>query len=95
MLTPVATDPLPGQRHPVPPPVEVNGIEQLEVEEILDAVTGRRGRGGRPRLRYIVKWTGYDVPTTEPAWSIIEDVPQLVRNLHPRYPDKPKPSTMP
>ncbi|KAI7102875.1 hypothetical protein KC324_g20825, partial [Hortaea werneckii] len=63
LLTPVAIDPLVGQHHPPPPPVEVNGLEQFEVEDILDCFTDRRGRGGKPRLRYIVKWTGYDTPT--------------------------------
>ncbi|KAI7093065.1 hypothetical protein KC316_g21801, partial [Hortaea werneckii] len=95
LLTPVATDPLAGQHHPPPPPVEVNGLEQFEVEDIVDCFTDRRGRGGKPRLRYIVKWTGYDTPTTEPAWSVIEDVPQLVRNFHRRYPDKPRPPITP
>lgn len=95
LLVPAAADPHTGQRQAAPPPVEVNGLEHFEVEEIVDSFTDRRGRGGKPRLRYVIKWAGYDVPTTEPAWSICEDVPGMVRNFHRRYPDKPRPQTMP
>lgn len=95
LLIPAAADPHTGQRPPPPPLVEVNGFEHFEVEEIVDSFTDRRGRGGKPHLRYTVKWAGYDVPTTEPAWSICEDVPGMVRNFHRRYPDKPRPQTMP
>jgi hypothetical protein len=95
LLVPAACDPHTGQRQPPPPPVEINGLEHFEVEEIVDSFTDRRGRGGKPRLRYVVRWSGYDVPTTEPAWAICEDVPGMVRNFHRRYPDKPRPQTMP
>ena len=95
LLTPAATDPLPHQVIDPPPPTEVDGLEQWDIEEILDSFTDRRGRGGQPRLRYVVKWVGYDTPTTEPAATIIEDAPEVVRTFHRRYPDKPQPRTLP
>jgi hypothetical protein len=47
----------------------------------------RRGKG----YQYLVRWTGYDDPTFEPARTIYEDVPQLVRDFHRRYRDRPVP----
>jgi hypothetical protein len=88
LLRPAATDPLPGQRHEPPPPVQVEGIEEWEVEDILDSRWDRRGRGGRPRLKYIVKWAGYDEPTEEPA-DYVKNAQEIIKNFHRRYPDKP------
>ena len=89
LLRPAATDPLPGQRQDPPPPVEVEGVEEWEVEDILDSRWDRRGRGGRPRLKYIVKWAGYDEPTEVPA-DYVENAQEIVKNFHRRYPDKPR-----
>ena len=55
LLRPAATNPLPGQRQEPPPPVEVEGVEEWEVQDILDSRWDRRGRGGAPRLKYTVK----------------------------------------
>ncbi|QSZ34660.1 hypothetical protein DSL72_007514 [Monilinia vaccinii-corymbosi] len=92
LLYPVTDDPLPGQRNPPPPPIEVEGIEQFEVEEILDSRIERRGRGG-PRLKYTVKWIGYDSPIEEPA-KYLEDCPKLITAFHCRYPEKPGPHNL-
>jgi hypothetical protein len=70
--------------------VEVNGIEEWEVEEILDFRWDRRGRGERPRLRYTVKWTGYDDPQELPT-THLENAREVVVNYHRRYPYKPGP----
>jgi hypothetical protein len=89
LLRPAANDPLPGQRHDPPPPVEAEGIEEWQVEDILDSRWEYRGRGG-PRLKYTVKWAGYDDPTEEPA-AYLEHARQITENYHRRYPDKPGP----
>jgi hypothetical protein len=89
LLRPAEDDPQPGQHPAPPPPVEVDGAEEFEVQEILDSRWERRGRGGR-RLRYTVRWVGYDDPTEEPA-EYLENAQQIVDNFHRRYPHKPGP----
>jgi hypothetical protein len=37
LLCPAATDPMPGQRQDPPPPVEVDGVEEWKVEDMLDS----------------------------------------------------------
>jgi hypothetical protein len=90
LLRPAAENPVPGQIQDPPPPVEVEGLEEWEVEEIVDSRWERRGRGG-PRLKYTVKWAGYDELTEEPA-AYLEHAREVVLNFHRRYPEKPGPS---
>jgi hypothetical protein len=65
----------------------------LSLDELEDHLmkcrnlVSRRGKG----YQYLVRWTGYDDPTLEPARTIYEDVPQLVRDFHRRYRDRPVP----
>ena len=51
----------------------------------VEAVLSERGSGASHE--YEVKWTGYAGTTWEPAASILEEVPLLVRRLHGRPPD--------
>ena len=83
LLDPAAADPYPGQVVPPPAPVEVDGEQEWHVEEILDS------KLVRGRLRYLVKWVGYDQADWEPA----ENVNKLlaVEDFHRRYPNKPGP----
>jgi hypothetical protein len=90
LLRPAANDPIPGQRNPPPPPVEIDGTEEYEVEEVLDSRWERRGRGAA-RLKYLVRWTGYDDPTEVPA-DYLANAQEVVRNFHRRYPRKPGPA---
>jgi transposase InsO family protein len=76
-------DPYPGQHLPPPPPIEIDGEEEYEVDEILDS---KRVCG---RLRYLIKRTGYNEPTWEPAQNT-NDL-RAVDEFHARYPDKPGP----
>ncbi|KAG6977854.1 hypothetical protein FocnCong_v021436 [Fusarium oxysporum f. sp. conglutinans] len=81
LLRPAATDPLPGQNPDPPPPVEVEGVEEWEVEDVIDSRWDRRGRGGRPRLKYTVKWAGYADPPKVPA-AYLENAAEVVANFH-------------
>ena len=73
LLRPAPNDPVPGQSHDPPPPVEIDGEEEYEVEAIVDSRFNRR----RKRLEYKVKWTGYDVPT----WQPLEDLDNATEAL--------------
>ncbi|KAG0153712.1 hypothetical protein PDIDSM_2367 [Penicillium digitatum] len=88
LLQPAATNPVNGQVTEPAPPVEVEGLEEWEVEDILDSRWERRGRGG-PRLKYTVKWIGYDEPTEEPV-EYLDHAREIIRNFHRRYPHKPR-----
>jgi len=83
LLDPVYENPLPDQIIPPPPPVEVDGDSEYHVDEILNSRIYYR------QLEYLVKWTGYDEPTWEPAESV--NKLQAVEDFHRRYPRKPGP----
>ena len=77
--------PAPNTRYKKPPPLQVQGQEEYEVQRILDAK--RRGR----HLWYLVSWKGYG-PEND-SWEPVENVhaPRLVKNFHLRFPNKPGP----
>ncbi|KAH0610200.1 uncharacterized protein H6S33_011727 [Morchella sextelata] len=85
LLSPEANDPLPGQQRLPPPPVEIEGEEEWEVEDILDS---RKRRG---RFEYLVRYMGYDEASWQPL-SDLEHSPEIIRRFHERYPEKPKPT---
>jgi transposase InsO family protein len=81
-----AMDPVPGQRPDPPPPVEVSGDIEWEVERILASRLLRRRT-----LQYRAKWVGYD---TDPTWYNAENFkgsPHLLRNFHIANPSAPGP----
>ena len=78
-LEPAAIDPYPGQVIAPPPPVQINGDEEWEVEEVLES----RIRYGK--LQYLVKWTGYDRPDWQDA-KMVNGL-QAIDIFHRRYPE--------
>ena len=54
LLRSAADNPLPYQVQEPPPPVEIDGIEEWDVEDVVDSRWKRRGRE-EARLRYTVK----------------------------------------
>ena len=71
LLTPYHETHMHGPNYLRPPPELVEGVEEFEVERILDS--RRRGRGRK--LQYLVKWAGY--PDSNNQW---EDWDQLNAN---------------
>ena len=63
--------------------MEIDGEEEWEVEEVLDAKIRYR------KVQYLIKWTGYDIPD----WRDAKDVNglQAIDIFHRRYPHKPGP----
>ena len=60
--------------------------QEWEVEKILDS------RRHRNQIQYRVKWTGFHDPdrTWYPARNF-ENSPDLIRQFHEEYPEKPVP----
>ena len=73
--------PMEGQNKPTPPPIEIQGEEEYEVEEVLDS---RRCRG---IVEYRVRWKGYmaEHDTWEPALNL-EHAKAKVKVLYQKYP---------
>ena len=75
------------ERHPPPPPpIFHDGIEEYEVEKILDSQIFRG------KVEYLVCWKGYGVEEDE--WRPIRDVQgskQLVAKFHRTHPQAPCP----
>jgi hypothetical protein len=79
-------DPIPGRRTAPPPePVLVDGLEEFEVEKILDS------RMRYNRLEYLVKWKGYDTGHNgwEPHYHL--HAPDEVAQFHRDFPNAPRP----
>jgi len=83
LLDPVSNDPLRGQRIDPPPPVEVDCEEENQVSSVEDSLIYRN------QLQYLIRWTGYDSLTWEPAMFV--DGFQAIGELHQQYPMKPGP----
>jgi hypothetical protein len=83
LLDPVVDDHLVGQITEPPPAVEVDGEEEYQVSSIEDRQVYRS------QLQYLVRWTGYNSLTREPAKFV--DGLQAVEEFHEQYPQKPGP----
>ena len=78
-LVPFNDTDIPEQKSSPPPaPIIVDGVEEFEVEEILDS---RKCRG---KMQYLVKWKGFpsEENTWEPSTMMKEDIPALVKRYH-------------
>jgi hypothetical protein len=83
LFDPVVEDLLEGQVVIPPPSVEVDGEVEYQVSSIEDS------RMYRSQLQYLIRWTGYDSLTWEPA-KFVNGL-QAVDEFHKRYPGKPGP----
>ena len=84
MLKPYSSSAIPNRHQAPPPPIEIEGEEEYEVEKIQDS------RIYRGKLQYLVKWKGYGPRdmTWEPRENV-SNAKELVEEFHRKYPRKP------
>jgi len=83
---------IPNRVQSLPPPIEVDGEVEYEVEEILDSKIDRRRR--HCQLLYLVRWAGYASTDEETSWLLateLDHASELVEDFHHKYPGKPGP----
>jgi hypothetical protein len=87
-LEPATPNTIPNRVQPPPPPVEIDGEPEYEIEQILDSKLDYRRRCP---LQYLVKWAGYEGTDEETSWLIateLSNAPDLVADFHRVYPHK-------
>jgi hypothetical protein len=83
LLEKYVTSEIPGRINPPPPPVEIDGNVEYEVEDIVDAkYVGKT-------LKFLVCWKGYSAArnTWEPL-ECLENCPEILERFKARYPEK-------
>ena len=89
LLTPAATDPLPGQQLSAPPPVSIEEGEEIwEVKKIHSSRIRKIGRG--KQLQYLVEYTGYE-PQWEPWQNLVDGAEGVVADYHRKEARSPGP----
>jgi hypothetical protein len=74
LLKPYHASTIPGRIHDPPPPIDVDGEHEYEVEDILNS------RILNCQLQYFVHWHGYDV--SECTWESIKNLSNAMENVH-------------
>ncbi|MBW0466748.1 hypothetical protein O181_006463 [Austropuccinia psidii MF-1] len=86
LLEPVKTSSIPNWHQEPPPPIIIEEEEEWEVSQILHSKLKRR------KLWYLVEMKGFSQDperfTWEPAKNL-KNIPELVKDFHYLYPDKP------
>lgn len=84
LLEPRSKDTFSNQRQEAPQPIEIDGENHYEVEEILDS------RIHRGSLQYLVHWLGYE--EADRSWEPLSNLngcEESIEEFHKLYPDKP------
>jgi len=91
MLETAPDSSIPNRTVEPPPPVEVDGEIEYEIDAILDTKLDRRRKC---KLLYKVRWSGYEGSEDETSWLTADELShakELVSDFHLHYPDKPGP----
>ncbi|MBW0583745.1 hypothetical protein O181_123460 [Austropuccinia psidii MF-1] len=89
LLEPVKTSTIPNQHQEPLPPIIIEEEEEWEVSQILDSKFKKR------KLWYLVEWKGFSQDPERSTWEPAENLkncPELVKDFHFLYPDKPGPN---
>ncbi|MBW0562579.1 hypothetical protein O181_102294, partial [Austropuccinia psidii MF-1] len=90
LLEPVKTSTIPNRHQESPPPIIIEEEKEWEVSQILHPKLKRR------KLWYVVEWKVFskdsERSTLEPAENL-KNLPELVKDFHSLYPDKPGPNS--
>jgi hypothetical protein len=85
LLTPYRETPTHGANYQRPPPDLVEGVEEYEVERILDSCRHRRGC----KLQYLIAWKGYpDSDNQWVNWDDMEGAHEAIREFKHLNPDR-------
>jgi hypothetical protein len=84
LLTPYRETPTHGANYQRPPPDLVDGVEEYEVERVLDSRQHGRGR----KLQYLIAWKGYpDSDNQWVNWDNAEGAEEAIREFKRSNPD--------
>jgi hypothetical protein len=85
LLTPYRETPTHGANYQRPPPDLVDGVEEYEVEKVLDSRRYGRGR----KLQYLIAWKGYlDSDNQWVNWDDAEGAEDAIREFKRSNPDR-------
>ncbi|MBW0482409.1 hypothetical protein O181_022124 [Austropuccinia psidii MF-1] len=90
LLEPVKTSTIPNRHQEPPLPIIIEEEEEWEVSQILDSKL--KGR----KLWYLVEWKGLSQDSERSTWEPagnLKNCPELVKDFHSLYPDKPGPNS--
>ena len=85
LLEPHVANTFPRRVVNIPPPIEVDGIPEFEVQAVLDTRIRRRA------LQYFVDWVGYD--ESDRSWeraNVVHNATEAVDSFHKKIPAKPR-----
>ena len=85
LLEPHIANTFPRRVVDIPPPIEVDGIPEFEVQAVLDSRIRRR------TLQYFVDWVGYD--EYDHSWEradALSNATEAVAAFHNFFPNKPR-----
>ncbi|MBW0466025.1 hypothetical protein O181_005740 [Austropuccinia psidii MF-1] len=90
LLEPVKTSTIPNCHQQPPPTIIIEEEEEWEVSQIVDSkIKGRN-------LWYLVGWKGFSQDPERSTWEPtknLKNFPELIKDFHSLYPDKPGPNS--